>query len=716
MKRPFALIGITYLSVQAALFYINTDSAAAVTAVAGITAAIILFFLLKRRTVRQTALAVCLTAAFASLAFGGYSHLFREPIAAKYSDTEIKITATVIEEPVLQNDMYKYILKTDIVNDKKESIKISLKTFKRIDADEFDKISCNLTVTESTNNQLIADSVFLESNQYAAFDYRVEKTESKPLYYYAIKIRESVADDFEQLLPNDCSSLCRAVLLGEKSALSQEVLNDFQRCGVSFLIVVSGMHLVIVCSFVYFCIKRTVKNRIARSAVMLLCAFMFMAVSGFSPSVIRAGIMLGVVYSGKMFMRKGDSLNSLGIAALILTVPNPLAVADTGMILSFTSTLGIILWAKGISDGIMKKLSKFNKLKKPLEFIVNLFAVSVSASICTMPFSILLFGRFSAFSILLSMLLSPIVSLLIMAALLTAIFYSSQIFAFLAYPFGFISGVLSRLVLFTVSTFSDIPFSSVNAEKPYFYIWLAVSFILITAGYFVKNKSGYAVKGTVISLCVLALGFGIYSVIDVNTTVVNVYATGGNTVMIRRGKNCSVVSCAGKTSKIFDTVSDILLDTSKLDFVIVPSDKRSSTLYADVIQRKFDESDVLIYDSKDEKEDFGCRKFFTKNQSFNININSNTVDEVVSTESGVYQYITAGDKTILLFDYKCRTEDILPKHTTADYIITDRASENLNLLSGNCVILTNNSKDYELKANFDKVVSMQDDNYCITLD
>lgn len=161
--------------------------------------------------------------------------------------------------------------------------------------------------------------------------------------------------------------------------------------------------------------------------IMLMCAFSFMAVTGFAPSVVRAGVMLAVVYSGKMFMRKGDSLNSLGIAALILTVPNPTAVADVGMLLSFTATLGIILWARKISVYIMGKFAKLKRLKKPVEFTVNLFAVSVSAAVWTMPISVLMFGKVSVFSILLSVILSPAVSVLVACALLAVIFTALEL-------------------------------------------------------------------------------------------------------------------------------------------------------------------------------------------------------------------------------------------------------------------------------------------------
>lgn len=453
MKRPFALIGITYLSVQAALFYFQQIYIAAVVAVVCFVGAVVSLFTLKNKSIRHTALGFCITAAFASVIFGGYSALVRQPITEKYSDKDIYVTATVIEQPTRKYDYYKYLIETEQINKKSERLRINLSTISEINVEEFDRISCVLSVKECEQNSMIADGAFLQASADKNFAYIVKASDNKPLYHNAIKLRKSFANSLNNLMSNDSASLCRAVLLGEKSALSQDAQNDFTRCGVSFLIVVSGMHLAIICSFVFFCIKRIIRSRALRSLIMILCAFAFMAVSGFSPSVVRAGIMLAVVYSGKMFMRNGDSLNSLGIAALILTVPNPVAVADVGMLLSFTATLGIILWAQGMTSFIMGKFTKLNRLKRPVEFIVNLFSVSVSAAVWTMPFSVLLFGKVSLFSILLSVVLSPVVSVLVACALLTVIFNGIGAIGFIAYPFVFVCEWLSRFVLAVVARF-----------------------------------------------------------------------------------------------------------------------------------------------------------------------------------------------------------------------------------------------------------------------
>ncbi len=120
MKRPFALIGITYLSVQAALFYLESDLAAAIlTAVCFIGTIVSLFILKKIEIYGIRSLAFCLTAAFASTIFSGYNIFVKQPIVDKYSEREIYVTATVLEQPTVQYDTYRYLIETDSINGKK---------------------------------------------------------------------------------------------------------------------------------------------------------------------------------------------------------------------------------------------------------------------------------------------------------------------------------------------------------------------------------------------------------------------------------------------------------------------------------------------------------------------------------------------------------------------------------------------------------------------
>lgn len=79
-----------------------------------------------------------------------------------------------------------------------------------------------------------------------------------------------------------------------------------------------------------------------------------MAVTGFAHSVVRAGIMMIIVSFASSNLRIADSLNNLGFAAIVLTAFNPYAVADIGMLLSFSATTGIILWSRPIERSVLR--------------------------------------------------------------------------------------------------------------------------------------------------------------------------------------------------------------------------------------------------------------------------------------------------------------------------------------------------------------------------
>ena len=71
MKRPFALIGITYLSVQAVLFYLQQNFVTIVFAIVCFAVAVVSLFAIKKRNARHIALGFCITAALASIIFCG---------------------------------------------------------------------------------------------------------------------------------------------------------------------------------------------------------------------------------------------------------------------------------------------------------------------------------------------------------------------------------------------------------------------------------------------------------------------------------------------------------------------------------------------------------------------------------------------------------------------------------------------------------------------
>lgn len=147
--------------------------------------------------------------------------------------------------------------------------------------------------------------------------------------------------------------------------IDPQVRQDFRDSGISHLLAVSGTHIVILTGFVMLLLRRLkgkiwIKNLIAAGFV-----FFFMALTGFTPSVVRAGIMMLVVLFGGILRRQSDPLNSLGLSALLLTVPNPYAAAGIGLLMSFSATLGIILLAGRLDRAMVSRMPDIRSSGRP---------------------------------------------------------------------------------------------------------------------------------------------------------------------------------------------------------------------------------------------------------------------------------------------------------------------------------------------------------------
>ena len=151
----------------------------------------------------------------------------------------------------------------------------------------------------------------------------------------------------QRFLPGQNTALIAAITIGDDSLLDEQTETEMQKAGLSHLLVVSGLHLSAVSGMLYEGVRGYLPRKMA---VLAACcgSLLFMMLVGFSPSVVRAGVMLFAFYAAKWLGEKEDAFTSLGLAALLLCLVNPYAACDVGLLLSFSATLGIlaanILW------------------------------------------------------------------------------------------------------------------------------------------------------------------------------------------------------------------------------------------------------------------------------------------------------------------------------------------------------------------------------------
>jgi len=216
----------------------------------------------------------------------------------------------------------------------------------------------------------------------------------------AQKIREIFSKNLEQALPSPHHVIATGILLGVKNELSKDVKQNFQRSGLQHLLVVSGFNVSIVMYLTMISLRK-LGRRIALIGSLLVLIF-FVGMTGAEPPVIRAALMGGLVGLGKIWGRRADILNILLFSAVIMGLFDPRIISsDIGFHLSFTATLGIIVFAE--------------RIKLPA-----ILSVSLAAQLSVAPLLIFYFGSFPLAGLVANIFAEPLIPITMAASSLPA--------------------------------------------------------------------------------------------------------------------------------------------------------------------------------------------------------------------------------------------------------------------------------------------------------
>ena len=263
------------------------------------------------------------------------------------------------------------------------------------------------------------------------------------------EIKERVASVYDQTYEPKAASVLSAMVLGDKRGLDRDTRNMYQLNGIAHILAISGLHIAILGMTLFEWLrKRTGSYRISGCVAMIVVVF-YGIMTGLSGSTSRAVIMMGLVMIGKAKGRSADLLTSAGIASICMAVWNPYVIRDAGFQLSFAAVAGLAV----IHPIYVQTFGKKGKLRQA-------FGVSLSSSLATLPICVFYYYQFPLYGILLNLLVVPLVSCLLMSALVTAGcgIISIKAAELAGIPAHFILILYERLCGLS----EKIPFSSIN--------------------------------------------------------------------------------------------------------------------------------------------------------------------------------------------------------------------------------------------------------------
>lgn len=283
--------------------------------------------------------------------------------------------------------------------------------------------------------------------------------EHRPLTYYPKRLPHSLRAVFDTHGTERQSAFWRALTTGDRSALTTSDTDHMRRAGLAHIIALSGLHVGFLISVLLFVFGRRIGVIIG---IPVLFAFYFMV--GWSPSVLRACIMYGILLLSFCLRRQNDSFTSLFAALLIILVWLPDALMSVSLQLSFASTLGILCFASRIQTllSLPKKANRW--LKRIYQTVLGSASCTICSTAFTAPILLYHFGYLSVFSIFSNMLALWAVSLLFPLLVVGGLFGIKlpSVAAIVLIPAGWLTDYIYKISDLT----ARIPYGVLYCENP----------------------------------------------------------------------------------------------------------------------------------------------------------------------------------------------------------------------------------------------------------
>lgn len=391
----------------------------------------------------------------------------------------------------------------------------------------------------------------MNAYSYSYSEPEIEETPSKPLNYYILKIKSHILSMLRMTLPDGEGDLAIGMLLGDKSGISKATIRNFQRIGTSHLLAVSGIHLTVLTSALIKALRSLKVSRAAVSISAILSVLFFMALTSFSPSIMRAGIMTITYLFGDMLGRKSSSVNSLGLALLLQLLINPFSSMDLGLLLSVFATLGIITLSPELNKSFTALADRisYNWIKRIVGWVLPGVSQSLSAILFILPITVIAFDETSLIAPISNLLFVNISSLLLISASLASIISAFGALSFLSYPFAIIAGICSKALIWLSEKLASLPFATISVTPDYVSIWLAGALLVLAYVVACSNKiKMYRLYSLLMVLCSLA-GTLSFQVMNRNLYSICVSDVGNGTAVVITNKNRGIViGCGGVSS------------------------------------------------------------------------------------------------------------------------------------------------------------------------
>ncbi len=272
-------------------------------------------------------------------------------------------------------------------------------------------------------------------------------------------LKRSFVNNLENSLGEPHAALAAGLVVGEKSALGSDLLNDFRTVGLIHIVVLSGYNITVVAD----AMRRMLSflPRVWGITIGGIGIAMFGILVGGGATVIRSCLMASIALSANLIRRDYSVTRALALAALVMLIQNPMILLhDPSFQLSFLATLGLVLLASPVEKRLKFIPDKFG--------MRGIIASTIATQIFVSPYILYMMGQLSIIGAIVNILVLPCIPATMLFVFLTGA--SGMVWMPLSHMFGWCAHLLLSYELWMVEHFARLPFAAVHI--PAFPFWM----------------------------------------------------------------------------------------------------------------------------------------------------------------------------------------------------------------------------------------------------
>lgn len=226
-------------------------------------------------------------------------------------------------------------------------------------------------------------------------------------------LRRQFAAGIHNVLPDQLAAFGLGILIGQRTTLDQTLSDELVTVGLIHVVAVSGYNLTIIIEAVRRLLRR--RSRYQTIVIALVLIAVFLLLTGFSPSIVRAGAVSSLSLLAWFWGRAFKPLLLLLFVAALTAGVNPVYLwSNIGWYLSFTAFFGVLILGPLLN-------ARFLPGRLSENILLSTLSETIAAQVCTLPIILYIFGRLSNISVLANVLVVPLTPLAMLLSLLAGL-------------------------------------------------------------------------------------------------------------------------------------------------------------------------------------------------------------------------------------------------------------------------------------------------------